>query len=960
MTPASPLEAVFFAALELTGPDRAAYLDAACARDGDLRRRVERMLAAQAGAGSFLEHPAGDPDDTTDQRPAAEGPGTVIGPYKLLEVIGEGGFGVVFLAEQVQPVRRRVALKILKPGMDTRQVVARFEAERQALALMDHPNIARVFDGGATQAGRPFFVMELVRGVRITDYCDEAQLAPRQRLELFLQVCGAVQHAHQKGIIHRDVKPSNVLVSRHDTTPVVKVIDFGVAKALGQDLTDKTLFTGIAQMIGTPLYMSPEQAGMSDLDVDTRSDIYSLGVLLYELLTGTTPFARERFQTAAYDEIRRIIREEEPARPSARISTLGLAADTVSVNRRSDPKQLSRLVRGELDWIVMKALEKDRARRYDTAAGLASDVRRYLADEPVLACPPSAGYRLRKFIRRHRHVLAGTLAVVLLLVTAVTALTVDLVSVKRERREKEAALEAEGTRRKQARTALDAMSSMILENLLGRQPVLLPEHKVFLEQALRYYEEFAADTGQDEESRAGVAGAFYRVGFIRQRLGQWAAATAAWEACRDLCVALVADFPQAPDHRHHLTNTLGNLGNLYRSTGRVPEAEATLRQGMATGRALVAEVPVEPTYRRGLAILLNDLGIVLKNTSQFPEAEAVFDEALLLHRRLAGDFPGDPEYRDSLAQTLLSQGLLFEITSRPEAAVRSFGEAVGLYTRLIADHPAVARYRDQSAIVRNNLGNVLRDARRHPEAEEVFRQALTTRRELVAEFPSIPNYRRGLAITVNNLAILLKNTDRAQEAEDLYGQAVDIHKRLAAEFPTVSDHQSEAGGAILNLARVRLTRKDFDGARRLLEEGVPYHQAALKANPRHPSYRNNYRLNRWRMAETLLGLNDHAAAAAAAREFLDVAYDPPRDAYTAAGLLAGCVRLAALDVRLTEAKRQESATAYGDRALAALRQAVDKGAKELAQMAKDSSLDPLRARADFQKLLAEVNAKGKP
>ncbi|HVK08023.1 MAG TPA: tetratricopeptide repeat protein, partial [Gemmataceae bacterium] len=454
--------------------------------------------------------------------------------------------------------------------------------------------------------------------------------------------------------------------------------------------------------------------------------------------------------------------------------------------------------------------------------------------------------------------------------------------------------------------------------------------------------------------------AYYRVGFIRERLGQWAAAAAAWETSRDLCVALVADFPHAPDHRHNLTNALGNLGNLYRSTGRVPEAEATLRRGVATGRALVAEFPADPSYRRGLAMVLNDLGIVLKNNSQFPEAGAVYDEALLLHRRLAGDFPGDPEYRDSLAQTLLNQGLLFDLTTRPEDAVRSFREAVGLYTRLIADHPTVPRYRDQSAIVRNNLGNVLRDARRHPEAEEVFRQALTTRRELVAEFPSIPNYRRGLAITLNNLGILLKNTDRAQEAEDLYGQTADIHKRLAADFPTVSDHQSEAGGAILNLARVRLMRKDFDGARRLLEEGVPYHQAALRANARHPSYRNFYRLNRWRMAETQLGLNDHAAAAAAAREFLDVGYEPPRDAYTTAGLLAGCARLATQDTRLTEGKRQELAAAYGDSAVAALRQAVDRGAKEVAQVTTDTSLDPLRGRADFQRLVAEVTAKGKP
>jgi serine/threonine protein kinase/tetratricopeptide (TPR) repeat protein len=405
-------------AVECRSPEeRAAYLEQACAGDTERRVRVEALLRAYEAAGNFMQgNRASLPQGGTVDEPLTERPGTVTGPYKLLEQIGEGGFGVVFLAEQTEPVRRKVALKVLKPGMDTRQVVARFEAERQALAIMDHPNIARVFDGGATPSGRPYFVMELVKGVPITEFCDQHHLTPRQRLELFLAVCSAVQHAHQKGIIHRDLKPANVLVARHDTTPIVKVIDFGVAKALGQELTDKTLCTGVAQMVGTPLYMSPEQAGLSGLDLDTRSDIYSLGVLLYELLAGTTPFDQERFKEAGYDEIRRIIREEEPPRPSTRISTLGQAAATVSMQRKSDPKRLSQLFRGELDWIVMKCLEKDRNRRYETANGFAMDVQRYLADEPVLACPPSARYRLRKFARRNRGGLAVAGLVLCLLV----------------------------------------------------------------------------------------------------------------------------------------------------------------------------------------------------------------------------------------------------------------------------------------------------------------------------------------------------------------------------------------------------------------------------------------------------------------------------------------------------------------------------------------------------------------
>jgi serine/threonine protein kinase/tetratricopeptide (TPR) repeat protein len=401
---------IFLKAVEIgSTPLRSAFLEEACIGDSELRSRVDALIEAHERPESLLDRAVfgvgpepGDWATTEDTTPFEEGPGTIIGSYKLLEQIGEGGMGVVFMADQSQPVRRRVALKVIKPGMDTRQVIARFEAERQALALMDHPNIARIFDGGVTESGRPYFVMELVKGLPITDYCDLNRLTPRQRLELFLPVCQAVQHAHQKGIIHRDLKPSNVLVSMHDATPLVKVIDFGVAKALGQELTDKTLFTGFAQMVGTPLYMSPEQAGQSALDTDTRSDIYTLGVLLYELLTGTTPFDKERFRKAAYEEIRRIVREEEPPRPSTRLSESGDALSSISALRDTEPVKLTKLVRGELDWIVMKTLEKDRNRRYESASGLAADLCRFLNDEPVAACPPSAGYRMRKFASRNR------------------------------------------------------------------------------------------------------------------------------------------------------------------------------------------------------------------------------------------------------------------------------------------------------------------------------------------------------------------------------------------------------------------------------------------------------------------------------------------------------------------------------------------------------------------------------
>ncbi len=421
------VETIFNAALGIAPPDRSAFLAVECGADAELRARVERLLAAHADLGdpATAELPAdpptatfGDAGATEDHTPRPDA-GTVIGgKYKLIEEIGEGGMGSVWMAQQTEPVKRVVAVKLIKAGMDSRAVLARFEAERQALALMDHPNIAKVLDAGATPDGRPFFVMELVKGVPITEYCDARKLTPRQRLELFVPVCNAIQHAHMKGVIHRDIKPSNVLVAMYDDRPVPKVIDFGIAKATGQSLTDKTLMTGFGAVVGTPEYMSPEQASLNNLDVDTRSDVYSLGVLLYELLTGTTPVDRKSLGRAALLEVLRIVREVEAPKPSAKLSTID-TLPSVAANRGTEPKKLSKMMKGELDWVVLKALEKDRARRYDTANGLARDIQRYLADEIVEARPASASYRVRKFVRRHKGRVAATAAFLALLVASV-------------------------------------------------------------------------------------------------------------------------------------------------------------------------------------------------------------------------------------------------------------------------------------------------------------------------------------------------------------------------------------------------------------------------------------------------------------------------------------------------------------------------------------------------------------
>jgi eukaryotic-like serine/threonine-protein kinase len=451
MNPADEREEVLFreALQRVAGAERGAFLDQACAGNPALRGRLDALLQAHESPDPFLEPLAAAAPGGAAPRPE-EGPGTVIGRYKLLQQIGEGGCGVVYMAEQEAPMRRRVAFKIIKLGMDTKQVVARFEAERQALAMMDHPNIARVLDGGATETGRPYFVLELVRGVRITEYCDQNNLSTVERLKLFLQVCHAIQHAHQKGVIHRDIKPSNILVSLHDDVPVAKVIDFGIAKAIGHRLTDKTVFTRFEQFIGTPAYMSPEQAGVSGLDIDTRSDIYALGVLLYELLTGRTPFDPKQLAEAGLEEILRRIREEEPPKPSTRLSTLAREELTTTAQRRqTEPPRLISLLRGDLDWIVMKCLEKNRTRRYETANALARDIEHHLNQEPVTAAAPSTLYRAGKFVRRHKAGLAATTALVLLLAAGATVSTWQAVRATRAEREQTRLRKAAETARQQ-------------------------------------------------------------------------------------------------------------------------------------------------------------------------------------------------------------------------------------------------------------------------------------------------------------------------------------------------------------------------------------------------------------------------------------------------------------------------------------------------------------------------------
>jgi serine/threonine protein kinase len=792
---------LFLQAREIPAPeDRQRFLDEACDGKPELRARVERLLRAGAEAGSFLERPAEELGATgalaqgpQHERTSApeEGPGTVIGPYKLLELIGEGGMGTVWMADQTDPIQRRVAVKVVKEGMDSRQVLARFEAKRQALALMDHPNIAKVLDAGRTPSGRPYFVMELVKGKPITAYCDEKHLGVPNRLELFGEVCRAVQHAHQKGIIHRDLKPSNVLVAPYDGKPVVKVIDFGVAKATGQRLTDKTLFTGFGALVGTPEYMSPEQAEVNNQDIDTRSDIYALGVLLYELLTGSTPLTRKRLKEAALLEVLRVIREEEPPRPSTRLSESKDSLPSISAQRQSEPAKLTKLVRGELDWIVMKALEKDRNRRYETANGFAMDVQRYLADEPVQACPPSATYRLRKLTRRHKAALLTAGVVAAALVTGTVVSTWQAVRATEAEGLAQTRLEAETAARRQAvanlrkaRDAVDQMLTKVSEIDLARVPQMEPVRRALLEKALRFYQGILQEHDADPAIRLETGEAYRRMGNIYSLLGQLPQAQQAYGEALGLLEKLTTEFPSEPGYREALALTNHNLGGTLSNLGRDAEAAKPLQRAVDLMRELAAEFPASSTYRQHQVTLQATLSRVLRilgRVEEEPESEQAYRQALQLQEKLLADSPGDPVIRYALADLQCRFGT-FLVGRQPKEAEKLYQEAIAHNRRLEADFPHTTQYRAGLAQALHLLANRLWQTGRFGEADPLYAEVVALRKQLVAEAPSRPSYKKVLAAANGDWGQVLAALGRWEKAEEVLRRAIGLYEELAEQF----------------------------------------------------------------------------------------------------------------------------------------------------------------------------------
>ena len=1012
-------ESLFAAAVALPPEVRESYLERECAGDRALRDRLVALLKAHDRAGHVIHRPVnGDPEQTAGYGSMREQPGTIIaGRFKLLEEIGQGGMGTVWAAEQTAPVRRKVALKLIKAGMDSRSVLARFEAERQALALMDHPNIAKVLDGGLTESGRPYFVMEYVKGVPITEYCDATRLRVEERLNLFVHVCSALQHAHQKGIIHRDLKPSNILVAPYDDKPVPKVIDFGLAKAMHQSLTEKTLYTAHETVLGTPLYMSPEQAQLNNLDVDTRADIYSLGVLLYELLTGTTPIERQRFKEAAWDEIRRMIREEEPPAPSTRLSTTD-TLPSLATFRHTEPAKLKKLVRGELDWIVMKALEKDRTRRYETANGLARDIQRYLDDEVVEARPPSTGYRIGKFVRRHKAQVIAAGLVMLALLAGVVGTTWGLIREARAKtrlaesldREQEANAELSAANVKvKARydLAVDAIQTFhtgVSEDFLLKEEKFKDLRNRLLKSASDFYSKLSALLGKETDvaSRRALADSNFELAELTRKVGLQEAALAAHRAVLAVREALAAEPSADTATKVDVGRSLTAVAYLLNTTGKSEEALAVYRrsesllaglseahpavraalaacrtrmarlllyagksaEALAAGKlaradqeALAAVPGASNDARRDLAATLNELGIMLWWTGKPAEAVPEFRTGLALFQKVADEHPAVTDFRITLAQLHNHLGYVLSLTGRPAEAEVELRTALAFYRKLADENPAVTIFPRTVAVSRACLSRVMLSTGRSTEAEAECRTAMATFKKVADENPTFTEFRYDLAWNHDDLGALLVQRGKPADAESELRAALAIEQNLVDENPTVTMFRGRLAFILIHLGDAVRSLGRAAAAKGSYEQAIALEEPWVQEDPTNTEHRYILICAVRRRGLTLSDLGDSASAAADVRRALALCDgQPPRSSWDLFEIEMACCHaaLAGLAGRAGSGVSAAEGEAGAARAMEWLHRAVANGYRNMNQLRIDSALDSLRNRPDFKKLMAEL------
>jgi len=804
-------ETIFAVACQKSPAERKAYLEEACRGDAELHQHILRLLEARDREPNFLEKP---PSAWSGSEFEPAKPGDRLGRYRLVRQIGKGGWGEVYEAEQEEPIHRRVALKIIKLGMDTGEVIARFDAERQALALMDHPNVAKVFDAGATESGRPYFVMELVEGPTITDFCDQRSFSTQERLQLFTQVCHAVQHAHQKGTIHRDLKPSNILVVLCDGKPEPRVIDFGIARATEDSPAEKTRLTQIGQWVGTLPYMSPEQVGSHSRDIDTRSDIYSLGVVLYELLTGVTPLDEERLAKAARQEVERIIRQDEPPTPSTRLQTLGGRLTEVAHRRNTEPGALGRQLRSDLDWIVMMALEKDRTRRYESASALAEDIRRHLDHEPVRAAAPSAIYRFRKFARRNKVVFATTIAI------AVTLLTGAIIStwqaVRASRAERTARTESSRSRQV-AKFLKDMLNGVGPSVALGRDTTMVRE--ILDKTAKRVGKDLKDQPTVEAELRNTIGEVYWALGIYEKAEAMLREALALRRrilgsdhpdvatSLNGLAVVLTDEskFQEAESLQREalamrkrllgtenpdVAESLNDLASTLFEQGKLPEAETTQREALAMRRALLGNDHPD------VAASADNLGVMLHAANKLAEAEILEREALSTRRRTLGnEHPDVANSINNLAGLLQEHGKLDEAETMRR-------EALELYRKLLGnEHPSVAKSLD-------NLAGVLREQGKLAEAETMHREALAMRRKLLGnDHPDVAN-------SLNNLASVLRDQGKSADAETTQREALMMQRKL------FGDENPDVARSLSNLAEMLRNQGKVDEAETMQREAL--------------------------------------------------------------------------------------------------------------------------------------------
>jgi serine/threonine protein kinase len=850
---------IYLAASSIDDPKlRAMFLATVCRDDHRLRQRIEQLLAASGKAEQVLDQPqralqqlaqegvrqVADPDGS-DVAHVSSGAnvstqlghlptGTIIGPYQLLQVLGEGGMGVVYSAKQSTPVPRQVALKILRPLDASRNVLARFEQERQALAMMDHSSIAKILDAGSTAEGLPYFAMELVKGIPINQYCDQENLSPQERLELFIPVCSAVQHAHQKGIIHRDLKPSNILVALYDGKPVPKIIDFGVAKAVGLRLSNESIYTEIGSIVGTLEYMAPEQAELNNLDIDTRADVYSLGVVLYELLTGEPPFTRQQLKSAAFEEMIRIIREVDPPKPSTKVSSSNEAA-SVAAHRRLEPKQLAIALSGDLDWVVMKALAKERTQRYQTIGEFSADIQRFLNIEPVAAGPPSFTYRARRFLRRNKTLSAAALVAMLAVIAGVIGISVGviqartaLVAERAALEEKSRALIAEAQSRREAEMAnqktmqaFDSLTSSFTERWLSRQDELTQDDRNFLSEILAFYEDIAKKkNGNTQASNQIRVVGLRKAADLHFALGGTQEAFENYQKADQLYKELAPTAPNPSEYLNGEAHCLRMLAILLDQQGDSKRSEQFRRQAIKILTDLVNSGSAETATCVEYVESLTDFGSFLHRHGKNSEADIAFQQAEMAFHRVE-DRITSPSGRQSLYASMLYIRCYFlRELGRVNEVLADGKKAIELYAALLESGHDSAKVRRGICSLHILLGSIYRGRGELELAQTEYQSALDAAQALVDHFPLVPQHGVELLEAHRILGENYNSQGNPQTAVSEFQKALAISKRLLEDFPNELQHQLRQGELSFSMGLALRTIGDYAGAQRELEESV--------------------------------------------------------------------------------------------------------------------------------------------